>query len=139
MVSVKICGDKCLDDFGLCHCGDDDFYDTDEDYYCCTPKNITCEETGFNEYDCPVGQKLSLDAFCVEQDQCPISLESGMAITSNCTANNQYCPIDYNLEASKICLNSVPERKIEDYCNQGSSSACAKANEGLTFEQCYSG
>ena len=134
-----ICGDKCLTFFrrSTCTCGDEQFSSKDSAYYCCTPKNVTCTKSKFNNnVICPKGKKLPWNTFCKDQNQCPISTRSVTALTTNCSdVNNQYCP-NSDRYTSKICTDSIKSvRPIDKYCEI--AKACPRPKGGNTYKQCF--
>ena len=126
-----ICGDKCTDN-GKCRCGNDKEFQYGDGYYCCT--NVTCSQEGY-DVKCPEGKSLLWNTFCQHQGQCPISLYSSTAVSSNCGfMKSKYCP-NSEYKSSIICSTSKSSMKIEEYCSNG--KACNEAIGGLTYEQCY--
>ena len=134
-ITDYICGDKCA--VVECKCGNETFSPQDHNpYYCCIPKNESCEENhGIG--NCQTGQKKSSENFCEHQGECPISQSAYVAIKSNCTSNHD-CPV--SSFSSRVCNDRI--NISVDYC-QGAlgqnvrGKLCPLANKGLYHQQCY--
>ena len=134
-ITDNICGDKCTRI--TCKCGNETLSPRKYDpYYCCIPKNESCDENqGIG--NCQSGQKKLFENFCEDQGQCPISWHGYVSIKSNCTSNHD-CPV--SSFSSRVCNDKI--NISVDYCS-GSvgqyvhGKLCPLANEGLSHQQCY--
>ena len=92
-------------------------------HFCVDDANVYCEN----------GQALSIYGdFCHECQECPITVNSYIALTSNCSkSSNHFCPM--TAYSSKICTDEV---NVSLY-NGTKLWRCPKANRGLNFEQSY--
>ena len=135
-ISDQICGDKCA--AYECKCGNETFSSVDYDpYYCCIPKNESCEENQKIGI-CQAGQMKSIQHFCQDQGQCPIATEGYVALTSNCSSNHD-CPS--SSLSSRICIDSA-NVSLEFYCKGAFEQfkdgiMCPNSNKGLSYQQCY--
>ena len=134
-ITDQICGDKCSGQ--ECKCGDETISHsfTHDPYYCCISKNESCEENqGIGS--CQGGHKKSLENFCEDQGQCPVSKTGFVAITSDCSSNHD-CPA--SSYSSRVCIDRINVSLESHFCSRGANfgKICPKANKGLYYQQCY--
>ena len=111
-------------------------FESNQGFYCCVPKEVTCEKEGSLGWNvtCPKGNKLKWEEMCYFQNTCPVSVWSSIAVESKCDhLVGDQCP-DEGL-VSKVCNSASDTVNIQSNCHKG--EICPKAKKGIEYEQCF--